>query len=83
MHHATIEATSTDTFLLSQVNRMTISGGIAYLVASSTIAGTTATKAALCRIVLGAGTVAATVSMVAAATGLRKFFAGDQNPHTD
>jgi len=81
MHHATIEATSTDTFLLAQVNRMTISGSIAYLVASSTIAGTTAAKAALCRIVLGAGTIAATVSMVAAATGLRQFFGGNQNPH--
>ena len=78
MHRPTIDMASTDTFLLPQVNRMTISGIIAYLMASSTIAGTTAAKAALCRIVFGTGVVAALVSMSAVTSNFQKFF-GDRN----
>ena len=60
---------------------MTISGIIAYLMASSTIAGTTAAKAALCRIVFGTGVVTAMVSMSAIASRFRNFSGGHGEPH--
>ena len=82
MHRPTIDMASTDTFLLPQVNRMTISGIIAYLMASSTIAGTTAAKAALCRIVFGAGAVTAMVAVSAVTSHFQKFFGGRNSPRT-
>lgn len=81
MHRPTIDMASTDTFLLPQVNRMTISGIIAYLMASSTIAGTTAAKAALCRIIFGTGVVTAMVSMSAVASRFRKLTGAHGEPH--
>jgi hypothetical protein len=61
---------------------MTISSDIAYLMASSTIAGTTAAKAALCRVVFGAGAVTAMVSVSAVASNFRRFFGGRNRPRT-
>ncbi len=82
MHRPTTNMASTDTFLLPQVIRMTISGIIAYLMASSTVAGTTAAKAALCRIVFGAGAVTAVVAVSVVASNFQNFFGGRDRPHT-
>jgi hypothetical protein len=51
---------------------MSISNGVVYLLSTSTIAGTTAAKAALTRLVFGAGALTALASFVAVITGLRK-----------
>jgi len=61
---------------------MTIFGSIAYLMTSSTLAGTTAAKAALCRIVFGIGVVTAMVSVAAVTSRLRKLAGGHGEPHT-
>ena len=61
---------------------MTILGSITYLMTSSTLAGTTAAKAALCRIVFGAGIVTAMVSVAAVTSRLRKLAGGHGEPHT-
>jgi hypothetical protein len=50
---------------------MTISSGVAFFLSTSTIAGTTAAKAALTRIVFGMGTIAS-VFIATMALGLRK-----------
>ena len=49
---------------------MSISNGVVYLLSTSTIAGTTAAKAALTRVVFGAGALTVLASFVAVVTGL-------------
>ena len=51
---------------------MSISNGVVYLLSTSTIAGTTAAKAALTRLVFGAGALTVLASFVAVVTGLGK-----------
>jgi len=53
---------------------MTISSGVAFLLSTSTIAGTTAAKAALTRIVFSAGALAALASITAVARRFSKSF---------
>ena len=51
---------------------MSISNGVIYLLSTSTIAGTTAAKAALTRLVFGIGALTVLASCVAVITGLDK-----------
>ncbi|HMF23794.1 MAG TPA: hypothetical protein VKG24_16925 [Pseudolabrys sp.] len=56
---------------------MTISHGVAYLLSTSTIAGTTAAKAALTRIVFGAGAIVAAFLSTMASSFHKSSGAGD------
>jgi sulfite exporter TauE/SafE len=53
---------------------MTISSGVIFMMSSSTIAGTTAAKAALTRIAFGVGGLTALVSLSAVVSRVRAFF---------
>jgi hypothetical protein len=61
---------------------MTISSGVAYLLSTSTIAGTTAAKAALTRIVFGMGALATTFIATMAASFRKASSGADDGRHT-
>ena len=61
---------------------MTISSGVAFLLSTSTIAGTTAAKAALTRIVFGMGAIA-TAFMATMASSFRKSSRAGDRPHPE